>query len=159
MEKKQNMSIYLLERTQVLPVSLEKAWEFFSSPFNLKEITPTDMKFEVTSESAREKMYPGMIITYKVRPVLSIPVTWVTEITQVREPFYFVDEQRFGPYEMWHHQHFFKETDKGVEMRDVVHYKVPLGFLGDVANSVFVRARLEEIFDFRYKKLEELFGR
>jgi ligand-binding SRPBCC domain-containing protein len=77
----------------------------------------------------------------------------------VREPFYFVDEQRFGPYEMWHHQHFFKETDKGVEMRDVVHYKVPLGFLGDVANSVFVRARLEEIFDFRYKKLEELFGR
>jgi ligand-binding SRPBCC domain-containing protein len=151
--------LYVLERKQILPISLEKAWDFFSSPLNLKEITPSDMQFEVTSESAKEKMYPGMIVTYKVRPVLSIPVTWVTEITHVQEPFYFVDEQRFGPYAMWHHQHFFKQVPQGVEMRDIVHYKVPFGLLGDAANLIFVRGRLEEIFNYRFEKLENFFGK
>ena len=151
--------VYVLERKQILPISMEKAWDFFSSPLNLKEITPPDMQFEVTSDSAKEKMYPGMIVTYKVRPMLSIPITWVTEITHVHEPYYFVDEQRFGPYAMWHHQHFFKEVPQGVEMRDIVHYKVPFGLIGDAANLVFVRSRLEEIFNYRVEILEKFFGK
>jgi ligand-binding SRPBCC domain-containing protein len=149
--------IYQLERKQILPISIEKAWDYFSSPHNLKEITPPDMGFEVKILPENQKMYAGMIISYTVRPMFSIPIGWVTEITHVHEPYYFVDEQRFGPYEMWHHQHWFKEISEGVEMTDLVSYKIPYGIFGRIADKLFVRKRLEDIFNFRYKTLEKVF--
>ncbi len=150
------MSVKFLRTEQFLPISLEQAWDFFSSPKNLKTITPPYMGFIIKSGADR-KMFPGQIITYTVTPLLGIPMNWVTEITHVREPYYFVDEQRFGPYSFWHHKHFFEEVEGGVNMIDEVHYKVPLGFLGDIADVLFVRSKLKEIFDFRFKKLEEMF--
>lgn len=152
------MKIYTLETKQKLPIDIKTAWEFFSSPRNLKKITPSYMGFDITSGNLEEKMYSGMIITYIVRPLFNIPTTWVTEITHVSEPNYFVDEQRFGPYSLWHHKHFIKETEEGVEMTDIIHYKIPFGFLGRIAHSLFIRKKINEIFQFRYKKLEELFG-
>jgi ligand-binding SRPBCC domain-containing protein len=151
------MALYQLKRTQVLPISIEKAWDFFSSPFNLKEITPPDMGFQVKLVQENQKMYPGMIIGYKVSPIFKIPISWVTEITHVQEPYYFVDEQRFGPYSLWHHQHHFREVEEGVEMTDLVSYKIPFGVLGDFAHWLFVKKRLEYIFDYRYQTLEKLF--
>jgi len=145
------MKIYKLQKTQFLPISLDKAWDFFSSPANLKKITPDYMGFEITSEVNDKKMYPGQIITYIVTPVLNIPLSWATEITHVVDKKYFVDEQRFGPYSLWHHQHWFEAKDGGVEMTDIVHYALPLGFLGRIANSLFVKSKLQEIFDYREK--------
>lgn len=153
------MSLHSLKSTQKLPISLDKAWEFFSSPSNLKVITPDYMSFKVTSEDADLPIFPGMIISYIVRPVLNFPMEWVTEISHVKDHDYFVDEQRFGPYSLWHHKHFFKAIDGGVEMTDVVHYKIPFGFIGDIANTLFIKKKLKEIFDYRTKKLEELFGK
>ena len=153
------MSLHHLKSTQKLPISLEKAWTFFSSPANLKEITPDYMGFKVTSEGADAPMFAGMIISYIVTPILNIPLEWVTEITHVKDHEYFIDQQRFGPYSMWHHRHSFKSIEGGVEMTDVLHYKVPFGFIGDIANSLFVKNKVNEIFDYRTKKLEELFGK
>ena len=153
------MKIYSLHSKQLIPISLHDAWEFFSSPANLKIMTPPHIGFEITSEFSNEKMYCGQIITYIVTPLAGIPLSWVTEITHVQEPNYFVDEQRFGPYALWHHKHFFKEIKGGVEMTDLVHYALPLGFLGRVANSLIVRKQLDSIFEFRSAKLQELFGK
>jgi ligand-binding SRPBCC domain-containing protein len=150
--------MHLLETKQNLPVDLKTAWEFFSSPGNLKEITPDYMGFDIISVSAK-KMYPGMIIRYTVRPVLHIPIHWVTEITHVDEQNYFVDEQRFGPYRFWHHTHRFKEIKEGVEMTDILYYKIKFGFIGRIANSLFVRKKLREIFDYRQAKIEEILGK
>lgn len=117
------------------------------------------MAFTVTSElQPEQKMYPGMIITYKVSPVAGIKLNWMTEITQVKEHQYFIDEQRFGPYKFWHHQHHFKEIPGGVEMNDLLTYGLPMGFLGNIANSVFVAGKLQAIFNFRKQKVIELFG-
>mgnify|MGYP000438508272 CR=1 FL=1 len=149
--------MHTLERKQFLPMSLKEAWDFFSSPKNLKEITPDYMGFNITSDP-EDVMYQGMIISYIVSPVLNIPITWVTEIKHVIEPHYFVDEQRFGPYTFWHHKHYFKEVEGGVEMRDVVHYELPYGILGNLAHSLFVKSQLNEIFDYRHEKLEKIFG-
>ena len=151
------MKLYQLHRIQKLPVSLEKAWEFFSSPHNLAKITPSKMNFQVLSGADR-KVFSGQIIVYKVSPVLGIPLTWVTEITHVDPGKYFVDEQRFGPYALWHHKHFFREIPGGVEMEDIVDYKVPMGVLGRMANGLFVRKQLEGVFDFRWQYLEKHFG-
>ena len=153
------MSLHTLKSIQKLPISLDEAWHFFSSPANLKVITPDYMSFKVTSDDADVPMFPGMIISYIVRPVLHIPMEWVTEITHVKDQEYFVDEQRFGPYSLWHHKHFFKAIDGGVEMTDVVHYKIPLGFIGDIANALFVKKKLDDIFNYRTQKLETLFGK
>lgn len=154
------MAVYTLERIQRLPISLEEAWSFFSSPLNLREITPPYMRFEVLTEGRWvERMYPGQVITYTVRPVLGIPLFWMTEITHVREGEFFVDEQRIGPYALWHHQHHFKPIEGGVEMTDLVHYRLPLGPLGALAHRLFVRRQLEHIFDYRYQVLERRFGR
>jgi ligand-binding SRPBCC domain-containing protein len=136
---------------------LEKAWDFFSSPANLAEITPKNLGFNIISKHHGEKMYAGQIIEYKVSPVLGIPLYWMTEITHVEQHKFFVDEQRFGPYSMWHHQHHFKEVPGGVEMTDIVHYKLPFWFLGDIANSVFVKKQLNDIFDYRFKAVEKIF--
>jgi ligand-binding SRPBCC domain-containing protein len=151
------MSVYQLHRKQFLPISIEEAWSFFSSPKNLQNITPDYMGFVIKS-GADSAMYAGQLITYTVSPVLGIPMGWVTEITHVDSPNYFVDNQRFGPYAMWHHKHFFKVVENGVEMEDIVDYKLPLGFLGSIAHTVFVKNKLKQIFDYREKKLTELFG-
>lgn len=150
--------MHTLKRITKLPINVEKAWQFFSNPKNLKEITPDYMGFNITSEFLKEEMYPGMIITYKVTPLLNIPMSWMTEITQVKENKYFIDEQRVGPYTIWHHQHHFKAIEGGVEMTDVITYVVPLGFLGRLVEPFLVRPKLKEIFDFREKKMDELFG-
>ncbi|WP_316822480.1 SRPBCC family protein [Pedobacter gandavensis] len=153
------MKAYQLNFSQQLPISLEEAWDFFSSPMNLAKITPAKMAFQVTSgPQIQEKIYPGMIITYKVSPVLGIKLNWMTEITQVKELQYFIDEQRFGPYQFWHHQHHFTAIDGGVEMKDLLTYGMPLGIFGRMANTVFVAAQLQQIFEFRKKKVIELFG-
>lgn len=151
------MAVYSLKTVQIIPVSLAEAWDFFSSPANLQAITPPKMSFEIISKHHGAKMYAGQIIEYKVKPLLNIPIYWMTEITQVKDQQYFVDEQRFGPYSLWHHQHHFKEVDGGVEMTDIVHYKIPGWFLGDIMNSLYIKNELKGIFDYRFKKVEELF--
>lgn len=152
------MAAHSIKTVQKIPVTLDQAWDFFSNPANLQAITPADMGFRVISKHHGDRMYPGQIIEYKVRPVAGIPVYWMTEITHVQDRAFFVDEQRFGPYALWHHQHHFREIPGGVEMTDIVHYKNPLGILGRLANALFVKKKLETIFSFRYRKVEELFG-
>ncbi len=150
--------VYTLHTYQEMPISLTEAWDFFSSPANLAKITPSHMGFNIISKHHGEKMYPGQIIEYTVSPVLNIPMYWMTEITHVEEGKYFVDEQRFGPYSLWHHQHHFKTIPGGVAMEDIVHYKIPMGFLGDIANGLFIKKQLKDIFDFRVKAIEEKWG-
>ncbi|HRD39477.1 MAG TPA: SRPBCC family protein [Bacteroidia bacterium] len=152
------MSIYTLQQTQRIPAPIKTVWEFISSPYNLKLITPEYMGFEVLTKDLPKEMYPGMIIAYTVKPLMNIPMTWVTEITQVRDFEFFVDEQRIGPYKLWHHQHHIREVEGGVLMTDIVNYKPPLGVLGDLSNSIIIRKKLDEIFLFRKKKVEQLFG-
>lgn len=152
------MAIKILKTSQLLPVSLERAWDFFSSPANLNEITPESMTFKVLSELP-EKIYPGLIINYKVTPLFNIPLNWTTEITQVVARQYFVDEQRIGPYKIWHHEHHFEEREEGVLMSDILHYDIGKWFLGDLAGLLFIDAKVKSIFDYRYKKLEEIFGK
>lgn len=153
------MKAYQVNFKQQLPISLSQAWEFFSSPLNLAEITPDDMAFIVTSKlDSNSKMYPGMIITYKVSPLFGIKLNWMTEITQVEEGKYFIDEQRFGPFKFWHHQHHFKAIDGGVEMTDILTYGLPFGLLGKLAHGLMVRNKIKEIFAFREQKVKELFG-
>lgn len=151
------MKIYTLHTKQNLPISMETAWEFLSKPENLKTITPSYMGFHILSGADRP-MYPGQIIQYIVTPVLGIKTNWVTEITHVKDKEYFVDEQRFGPYALWHHKHFIKEIPGGVEMEDIVDYKVPLGILGQLVHPILVKPKLYEIFEYRRKKLIDLFG-
>ena len=151
------MKIYTFHKKQNLPISLEHAGEFLSSPANLKTITPDYMSFDILSGADRP-MFPGQIIQYIVTPVLGIKTKWVTEITHVRDKHYFVDEQRFGPYALWHHKHFIKEIDGGVEMEDIIDYKVPFGWLGQLVHPILVKPKLEEIFNYRKTKLEALFG-
>jgi ligand-binding SRPBCC domain-containing protein len=151
------MKIYTLHKKQNLPISVEKAWEFLSSPENLKTITPDYMGFNILS-GANRPMFAGQIIQYIVTPVLGIKTKWVTEITHVKDKEYFVDEQRFGPYALWHHKHFINEIEGGVEMEDIIDYKVPMGILGQLVHPILVKPKLEEIFSYRTKKLEELFG-
>lgn len=149
--------VYVFKRVQQIPVDMATAWRFFSDPRNLETITGNNMDFTITSVHHGEAMYAGQVIEYKVKPLLGIPVYWMTEITHVEHHRYFVDEQRYGPYSLWHHQHHFKETAGGVEMTDLIHYKIPFWFIGDMANTFFVKKKLEAIFDFRFKKIEELF--
>lgn len=149
--------MYQLKRVQKLPIDVQTAWDFFSSPKNLAAITPDELGFTILSELP-EKMYPGMFIKYKVTPLLGIPLTWVTEITYIEELHFFVDEQRVGPYDIWHHQHFFKEIPGGVEMTDIVDYKLPFGPIGNLFHPILVKSKLAHIFDYRWHKLIELFG-
>ena len=152
------MAHFQLIKKQFLKTDLETIWDFASSPKNLKEITPDHMLFDITSKNLPEKMYPGMIITYKVSPFLNIKMNWVTEITQVKDKHFFVDEQRMGPYSMWHHQHFFEEQDGGVMMTDIVSYIPPFGILGVIANSILIKRQLESIFDYRFKVMDKKFN-
>lgn len=147
-----------LQTEQWLPISLDEAWDFFSSPKNLNEITPEDMVFEIKSD-VPEKMYQGMFIMYSIKPLLNIPMKWVTEITHVDDKKYFVDEQRIGPYNIWHHEHHFVEKDGGVLMTDILHYDVGKSFLGVIASKLFVDKKVNEIFKYRFQILEKKFGR
>ncbi len=151
--------VYNIKTVQKIPISLVKAWDFFSKPDNLKEITPDNLGFNIISKHHGSAMYPGQIIEYTVRPIAGIPLYWMTEITHVSEQQYFVDEQRYGPYSMWHHQHHFKAIEGGVEMTDIVHYKLPLWFLGDIANTIMVKSQLKGIFNYRYKAVDDKFGK
>jgi ligand-binding SRPBCC domain-containing protein len=149
--------VYKLHRVQLLRTTMDEAWRFFSNPNNLQAITPPFMKFKITNTYGDE-MYAGQLIEYRVRPLLGIPLYWMTEITHIKDKEYFVDEQRFGPYKFWHHQHHFKEVEHGVEMTDLLHYKIPYYFLGDVANRLLVQKKVAQIFDYREKKIKEMYG-
>jgi ligand-binding SRPBCC domain-containing protein len=151
--------MHCIKTVQNIPVSIERAWEFFSNPANLQAITPPKMNFRIISKNHGNRMYGGQIIEYKVAPLFGISLYWMTEITHVETGKYFIDEQRFGPYALWHHQHHFKEIPGGVEMTDIVNYRMPLGFLGRAVNQIMVKDQLTTIFDFRSAKVEELFGK
>jgi ligand-binding SRPBCC domain-containing protein len=150
------MTLHQLRRIQQLPVPFEKAWSFLSDPSNLAAITPPSMGFKTLSGDGRG-MYPGQIIAYEITPLFGIGMSWVTEITHVGESGYFVDEQRIGPYAFWHHKHFLAEIDGGVEMEDLLHYAMPFGFAGNLAHRL-VRKKLDGIFEYRQKRLTEIFG-
>lgn len=151
------MKIYTIHSKQKLPITKQEAWDFLSDPKNLKTITPDYMGFSIKS-GADKTMYPGQLIQYIVTPVFGIKTKWVTEITHAKEGWYFVDEQRFGPYAFWHHKHFLKEVDGGVEMEDIVDYMLPFGWLGQLVHPILVKPKLKEIFEYRTHKLTELFG-
>ncbi len=153
------MAIYQIHEKLEVAASLEQVWDFISSPKNLKEITPDKMGFEITTPGLPDKIYPGLMISYKVRPILGIQMNWLTEITQVREPWYFVDEQRAGPYALWHHEHNLEPTETGVLMTDLVTYRLPAGPLGTLAHWMFIKKQLEGIFQYRELALEKRFGR
>ncbi len=152
------MFSHFLHRKQFLPVTPEEAWNFFSDPSKLQEITPAYMHFRITSGKP-ERMFAGQIITYTVRPVLGIPLFWMTEITHVKEGEYFIDEQRMGPYAFWHHRHLFRKVPGGVLMEDQVHYRLPFFILGELAHILFVKRQLNAIFNYRFRFLEAHFGR
>jgi ligand-binding SRPBCC domain-containing protein len=149
--------MHQLKRTQFIKADIQTCWEFFSSPKNLKLITPPYMGFEVKVDLP-EKMYEGLMIEYTVKPLLGIPMSWITEIKTVKENEFFVDEQRKGPYSIWHHEHHFKQVEGGVEMTDIVSYVIPLGILGKIAHPIIVRRKLEEIFAYRFQKVDEIFN-
>ena len=151
------MGFYQFKRTQHFNNSRDELWNFISSPRNLKAITPDYMGFDIISDELPEKMYEGIIINYKVSPLLGIKTTWVTEITQIKDHQYFVDEQRVGPYKIWHHQHFLEVTPQGTLMKDIVSYQPPFGFIGSIANKLIINKKLEEIFTYREKILKQLF--
>lgn len=151
------MKIFKIHTKQHLPITIEEGWSFLSNPKNLSTITPDYMKFKITDCDLRS-VYQGQIIQYIVRPIMNIPLKWVTEITHVVHEKYFVDEQRFGPYSLWHHKHFIKEVNGGIEMEDIIHYKIPLGFIGYMMNYLIIKNKLGHIFEYRRKKLNEIFG-
>ena len=151
------MKVYSKQSVQKVNASVEECWTFFSSPRNLQKMTPLTMGFEITDFDGKN-MYPGQIIQYKVSPLLGIKLTWVTEITIVEENRYFIDVQRFGPYTLWHHKHFFEPVENGVIMTDLVHYALPLGFIGCMLNALVVKNKLKEIFEYRAEKIKEIFN-
>lgn len=153
------MAFYQFHSEQFIAAPIEKVWDFISSPANLKVITPDYMGFDITSNQLASEMYPGMIISYKVSPLLGIKMNWLTEITHVKEGQFFVDEQRVGPYALWHHQHHIRAVDGGTEMRDIVTYAPPCGFLGAIANMVIIKSKLKEIFNYREKAVDQYFKR
>ncbi len=159
------MKVYYKEWQQFLPLDIGEVWQFFSRPENLNGITPPDMSFEILSDIANLEMYEGMIIQYKISPFLGIKLNWTTEITHVKDQEYFVDEQRFGPYALWHHQHHFVQKEGGVLMFDKLHYAIPFGPIGRIANGVYVGNKVESIFEYRKKaiadvlKFDELVGK
>ena len=152
------MAFYQFIHEQLFQASVAEMWSFISAPKNLKEITPDYMGFEITTPYLSEKMYAGMIISYKVSPVLNFKVDWVTEITHVKDNEFFVDEQRIGPYKLWHHQHHLIQMKEGVLMRDIVTYQPPFGILGALANKLLISKKLNEIFNYRKVVLEKKFG-
>jgi ligand-binding SRPBCC domain-containing protein len=153
------MHIYRLERKQKIDSDIDTLWAFFSSPANLAVITPPDMNFKVTSPVSDDSIYAGQIITYTITPLLGIRLSWTTEITQVNDKVSFVDEQRKGPYKLWRHEHRFEQQENGILMTDIVDYALPFSLLGRMAHPIFIKKKLDEIFDFRYQQVELHFNR
>ncbi len=151
------MAFYQFQKEQFIKASIEEIWDFISSPQNLKKITPQNMGFDIQTPNLPDKIYAGMIISYTVRPLLGIPTNWVTEITHIRNKSYFVDEQRVGPYKLWHHQHIIIPHENGVLMKDIVSYQPPFGLLGRIANNLVIKNKLNEIFDYRTQVLEKIY--
>jgi len=151
------MAFYQFKREQLLNTNIDELWDFVSSPRNLKKITPEYMGFDITSNNLNDKAYEGQIISYIVKLLMRIKTTWVTEITNVKDKQYFVDEQRIGPYTMWHHQHILIPQGDKVLMKDIVSYVPPFGFIGAMANGIVIKKKLEEIFNHRFKVLEEMY--
>jgi ligand-binding SRPBCC domain-containing protein len=151
------MQLYQLHAKQCIKTDIQTAWEFLSDPKNLQRITPEAMGFNILAGADR-KMFPGQVIHYTVSPFPGVTTKWVTEITHVENGKYFVDEQRFGPYALWHHKHFIKEIEGGVEMEDIIDYKIPFGILGQMVHPILVKPQLKKIFAYREKALKELFG-
>lgn len=145
-----------LKQEQFLPISLDEAWQFFATPKNLNEVTPDDMVFEIVSELP-DTMYAGLLINYRLKPMLNIPINWCTEITHIKEKMYFVDEQRKGPYSIWHHEHHFKAVADGVIMTDILHYDIGKSIFGWIAGKMFVNKKVKSIFAYRFKMLESYF--
>lgn len=152
------MGVYQLRKEQFVKTDMDTLWDFVSSPKNLQEITPDYMGFNILTNPLPDKMYPGMIIKYKVSPLLGVKMTWVTEITHVSDRHYFVDEQRAGPYRIWHHEHFLEEKEGGILMTDIVTYQPPMGIFGAIANKVFIEKQLESIFEYRKIAIDQKFG-
>ena len=150
--------IHQIRKEQFLNAKIEDVWDFVTSPYNLKKITPEYMNFVIKSKNMNQKIYPGMIIFYKVLPILKIPTTWVTEIKYVKKNQFFVDEQRLGPYQIWHHEHLFREEKNGVVMIDIISYKLPFGIIGRCINYLFIKNKLNSIFNYRYEKMNEIFN-
>lgn len=150
------MPVY--QTTQLVRADREVCWKFFSDPANLSVITPPDMNFRIVFPHPMPAMYPGMIIRYQVSPLFGIQLEWITEITQVREKEFFIDNQVKGPFSIWHHQHFFRQTPDGTEMKDIVTYEVPFGWLGSLIAGRIVRRRIEGIFNFRHTVIEKYFS-
>ncbi len=153
------MAEHTLTYVQKIPVSIDEAWSFFASTGNLARITPPEMMVKITSGPGEREIYEGMMISYILYPFMMLPVEWTTEITRVQKPFFFEDVQRSGPYNSWHHHHFFREIEGGVEMTDTLRYSLPLDFFGELVNTLIVSRRLEEVFGYRRKKVEEILGR
>lgn len=151
------MKIHSFKQKQLLHISHDQAWAFFANPQNLTKLTPEWMQLTLLSE-APQMMYEGMIITQQIKPILGIPLTWVTEITRIKERSYFIDEQRIGPYRFWHHEHRLRETPTGIEIIDTLHYALPFGIFGEIAHQIAVKRKIAEVFAFRYEALEKLFG-
>jgi ligand-binding SRPBCC domain-containing protein len=150
--------VHYLKNIQKIPTGIEEAWKFFSTPHNLLTITPPFLNLKIANELFGDEVYAGQVMTYTVKPLFGIPVQWMTEITHVERLKLFVDEQRKGPYRLWHHQHHFKSIEEGVEITDLVHYQLPFGLLGNAMNAVAVKNKLHEIFTYRYFKINEIFG-
>ena len=150
------MKLYQLKVKQLLSISLDDAWSFFSDSRNLSKLTPPWLNLNITSDLPDE-MYEGMIISYKVHPILGIPFNWVTEITSVKEKNFFIDEQKFGPYKFWHHQHHFKEMENGIEMEDIVNYALPFDPISRPLNKLLVGNKVKKIFEFREEVLKKIF--
>ncbi|MCS6902657.1 MAG: SRPBCC family protein [Candidatus Bipolaricaulota bacterium] len=148
--------IYKLSRTQVVPADLDRVWEFFATPRNLNELTPPEMHFAILS-GAQEPMYTGQLIEYRIRLVPGVVVSWLTEIVHVEPKRRFIDEQRFGPYQFWYHEHRFEPTQDGTRIEDHVTYALPLGIIGEMMHALWVRPRLEAIFDFRAHAIAKIF--
>jgi len=152
------MAVHTIKAVQKIPKGIDEVWDLFSNAANLQRITPENMKFRILSKHHGDRVYCGQIIEYNVSPLFGVPLYWMTEITHVDPNRSFIDEQRKGPYSLWHHQHHFREIEGGVEMTDIVHYKLPLGILGRLLNALMVRKKLEGIFRYRYEKVAGVFG-
>jgi len=151
------MKLYQLHKTQKLPISLDDAWSFLCDSSNLTKLTPKEMKMKIISGADRP-MFAGQVLQYSVSPLPGFKTKWVSEITQYEHKKYFVDDQLYGPYAFWHHKHFVHEIDGGVEIEDIIDYKVPLGILGRLVHPFLVKPKLEAIFEYRKTQMEILFG-
>ena len=151
------MKLYKIENKKIIKSDIKNCWDFFSDPLNLEKLTPGNMFFKINLKEKRS-VYPGMLIDYSIKPILNLKFKWITEITAVEKNKYFIDEQRFGPYKFWHHQHFFNETDEGTEITDEVKYILPFGIFGQLIHPLIVKPKLDEIFKYRNIQIDKIFN-